>query len=136
MAEAKQEVNLNDKFNSLIKKIEFSKKQANNLDQDGENNNQEFMEEEEQYNKDKALKVLYDESVEFKNGLADLRSKIKTMNTLFNSYDNKCSTLIEREFDEYKSLKAKLEAEKKRIEDSDILSDKKMNERSNRLKVM
>ena len=82
------------------------------------------------------MKGLYDESVEFKNGLADLRSKIKTMNSLFNSYDVKCNQLISREFDEYKSLKVKLEAEKKRIEESDVLSDKKMSERSNRLKVM
>ena len=58
------------------------------------------------------------------------------MNGLFNSYDTKCAQLISKEFDEYKSLKTKLEEEKKRIEESEVLSDKKMNERSNRLKVM
>ena len=58
------------------------------------------------------------------------------MNGLFNSYDSKCTQLISKEFDEYKSLKANLEAEKKRIEESEMLSDKKMEERSNRLKVM
>ena len=79
------------------------------------NEDNQNQEEEEQYNKDKALKCLYDQSVDFKNTLADLRSKIKNMNGLFNQYDLKCNELIGREFDEYKSLKSKLEEEKQKI---------------------
>ena len=58
------------------------------------------------------------------------------MNGMFNSYDLKCNNLITKEFDEYRSLKVRLEEEKKKIQESEVLSDKKMNERSNRLKVM
>ena len=99
---------LNSKFNSLIKKIELSKKQNADDDKDLQDENKG----EDEYNKDKALKTLYDESVGFKNTLADLRTKIKHMNGLFNDYDLKCNELIGREFDEYKSLKTKLEEEK------------------------
>ena len=117
----------------MIKKIELNRR-ANELgSEEGEQQESQL---EEEYNKDKALKNLYDESVNFKNSLAELRSKIKTMNNLFNSYDEKCNILAKREFDEYKSLKTKLEAEKRRIEESDVLSDKRMEERTNRLKVM
>ena len=67
--------------------------------------------EDPQYNKDRALKQLYDDSVDFKNSLAQLRSQIKALNGQFNSYDLKCNQLITEEFGEYKSLKVKIEQE-------------------------
>ena len=57
--------NLNDKFNCLIKKIE-KQKDNENENKDGNGGSGEL----EKYNKDKALKELYDESVDFKNTLA------------------------------------------------------------------
>ena len=68
------------------------------------------------YNKDKALKELYDESVTFKNSLAELRSNIKSLNSQFKSYDQKCTQLKDGDFQEYKDLKEKIEEEKKRIQ--------------------
>mmetsp|Transcript_1980 Transcript_1980/g.2948 ORF Transcript_1980/g.2948 Transcript_1980/m.2948 type:complete len:97 (+) Transcript_1980:135-425(+) len=91
---------------------------------------------EEEYNKDKALKQLYDESVSFKNSLAQLRSKIKSLNSSFNSYDFKCNQLKQNDFSDYTKLKEKIELEKKRVEETAALNEKKMNERTNRLKVM
>ena len=75
----------------------------------------------DKYSKDQALKALYDESVTFKNSLAQLRSSIKTLNAQFNSYDLKCNKLINNEFHEYSELKNKIEAEKNRIEESEVL---------------
>ena len=120
---------LNDKFYSLIKKIE-----KNNNDKEAKG--EEKDDDEQTYNKDRALKELYDESVDFKNTLAALRSNIKQLSSQFNAYDVKCNSLIQGEFDEYRNLRTKIEDEKKRIEESNTLNDKRMEERSNRLKVM
>ena len=70
---------LNDKFYSLIKKIE---KNNNEKEAKGEEKDDE-----QTYNKDRALKELYDESVDFKNTLAQLRSNIKQLSSQFNAYD-------------------------------------------------
>ena len=43
---------------------------------------------------------------------------------------------MNNEFHEYTELKEKIEREKKRIEESEVLQEKKMEEKSNRLKVM
>ena len=81
---------LNDKFNSLLKKIENQKKdeeygigrlhggKGHHGLGDGQDTN------DDEYNKDRALKELFDDSVEFKNSLAQLRSQIKTLNGQFN----------------------------------------------------
>ena len=108
---------INDKFNDLIKKIECQRKlheAKNNANGELDRENSET-ERPIGYNKDKALKLLYDESVEFKNNLSKLRSSIKTLNGQFNSYDLKCKQLIEEESGEYKSLKGKIEREKERL---------------------
>ena len=65
---------LNDKFNNLLSKIE--KKGADGLDGEEDPNQTQ----KENYNKDDALKALYEESVDFKNRLAKLRGSIKTLN--------------------------------------------------------
>ena len=44
--------------------------------------------------------------------------------------------MVNGEFSEYTKLKERIEEEKKRVEESSLLQEKKMNERSNRLKVM
>ena len=49
------------------------------MDEDG-NDTTLIKADEDKYSKDQALKSLYDESVHFKNSLAQLRSSIKTLN--------------------------------------------------------
>ena len=131
---------INEKFNCLIKKIENQRKvddgQYGQLDGQIDKQNNDDGPQEDQYNKDKTLKQLYDESVDFKNSLAQLRSQIKALNGQFNSYDLKCNQLMNEEFGEYKSLKGKIEQEKIRLEEEQDLHEKKMNEKTNRLKVM
>lgn len=127
---------INDKFNNLIKKIENQRKidesQYDLFDGQFDKNGKV----EEKYNKDKALKQLYDDSVEFKNTLAQLRSQIKTLNGQFNSYDLKCNQLMTEEFGEYKSLKEKIQKENARLEEEEHLHEKRMAEKTNKLKVM
>ena len=85
--QAKENEYINEKFSQLLKKIDLQKKGQ----PEGTDENEPPQEEPESiYNKDKALKELYDESVSFKNSLAELRSNIKSLNSQFKAYDQKC----------------------------------------------
>ena len=70
----------------LIKKIENQKKTDNCGDSNAGQEGDDCLQIDE-YNKDKALKLLYDESVDFKNSLAHLRTQIKSLNAQFSTYD-------------------------------------------------
>ena len=67
ISENKENEFINEKFNQLLEKIDLQKKKR----EDPKNEeNEADLSNENLYNKDKALKELYDQSVEFKNSLA------------------------------------------------------------------
>ena len=47
---------------------------------------------------DEALKVLYDQSVNFKNDLADLRQRVKGISSTYNKYNAKVEVLFALHF--------------------------------------
>ena len=63
---------INEKFNQLLNKID---NQQRKNEEGNKNKGENVIEnEEEGFNKDRALKSLFDESVDFKNNLANLRT--------------------------------------------------------------
>ena len=67
---------INDKFNNLLAKIESQNPKV-------EREPIEKPEEKSGFNRDAALKKLYEESVQFKNSLSHLRTKLKGLNSQF-----------------------------------------------------
>ena len=72
---------INDKFNSLLAKIESQNPKIGGREPD------EAPVEKNKFNRDAALKRLYEESVQFKNSLSHLRTKLKGLNQQFGNYE-------------------------------------------------
>ena len=72
--------------------------------------------EKNKFNRDSALKKLYEESVQFKNSLSHLRTKLKGLNQQFGNYEQRCELMVTEQRTVLKDLGEKIEEERERLE--------------------
>ena len=90
-ADQKQQVDLDEKYKNLLKKINKAPACPDPDAVSSQNEEQEQSDDDDEKKANDKLKYLYDSSVAFKNDLSNLRVKIKGLNQKTIQYTSKCT---------------------------------------------